>query len=155
VASLEGQGGKTDLQGLGVPIMIAGPWVRPSIYPDIAGILQDPAAAYEQLNRLGGGLVSLPAGDGTAVTTIGGLIKGGKLDANALQQGAVSGIGQLLGAQQPADEAPSEAEASQQPPEDSVTQPKKGKKRQASARPEPASVPKAAAEQALQTLFGN
>jgi AsmA protein len=55
VASLEGQGGKSDLQGLGVPIMIAGPWARPSIYPDIEGILQDPAAAYEQLNRLGGG----------------------------------------------------------------------------------------------------
>ena len=55
VASLEGQGGKTDLQGLGVPIMIAGPWATPSIYPDIEGILNDPAAAYEQLNRLGGG----------------------------------------------------------------------------------------------------
>ena len=40
--------------------MIAGPWARPSIYPDIKGILQDPAAAYQQLNRLGGGLVSLP-----------------------------------------------------------------------------------------------
>ena len=40
VASLEGQGGKTDLQGLGVPIMIAGPWAKPSIYPDIEGILK-------------------------------------------------------------------------------------------------------------------
>ena len=64
VASLEGQGGKADLQGLGVPVVIAGPWARPSIYPDIEGILKDPVAAYEQLNRLGGGLVSLPGAAG-------------------------------------------------------------------------------------------
>ena len=52
VASLEGQGGKADLQGLGVPVVISGPWASPSIYPDIEGILKDPVAAYEQLNRL-------------------------------------------------------------------------------------------------------
>ena len=108
VASLEGQGGKTDLQGLGVPIMITGPWAKPSIYPDIEGILKDPVAAYQQLNRLGGGLVSLPvAGNTGSVSAIGGLIKNGKVGTDALKQGALGGIGALLGNQQPqsADEA--------------------------------------------------
>ena len=41
VASLEGQGGKTDLEGLGVPVAIDGPWAQPAIYPDIAGILRE------------------------------------------------------------------------------------------------------------------
>ena len=103
VASLEGQGGKTDLQGLGVPIMIAGPWAKPSIYPDIEGILKDPEAAYEQLNRLGGGLVSLPGAGSTGSVAIGGLIKNGKISTDALQQGALGGIGALLGAQDPAE----------------------------------------------------
>ena len=113
VASLEGQGGKTDLQGLGVPIMITGPWARPSIYPDIEGILKDPAAAYEQLNRLGGGLVSLPgAGGSGSVSALGGLIENGKVSTDALQQGALGGIGVLLGGQQQsADEAEAPAPA--------------------------------------------
>ena len=102
VASLEGQGGKTDLQGLGVPVMIAGPWAKPSIYPDIEGILKDPVAAHQQLNRLGGGLVSLPgAGNTGSVSAIGGLIKNGKVGTDALKQGALGGIGALLGNQQP------------------------------------------------------
>ena len=119
VASLEGQGGKTDLQGLGVPIMIAGPWAKPSIYPDIEGILNDPAAAYEQLNRLGGGLVSLPgAGNTGSVSAIGGLIKNGKVSTEALKQGALGGIGALLGNQQPqsADAAEAPAPAPPQRP---------------------------------------
>ena len=80
--------------------MIAGPWAKPSIYPDIEGILKDPAAAYEQLNRLGGGLVSLPgAGSTGSVAGIGGVIKNGKIGTDTLGQGAIDGIGELLGAQ--------------------------------------------------------
>ena len=156
VASLEGQGGKADLQGLGVPVIIAGPWARPSIYPDIEGILKDPVAAYEQLNRLGGGLVSLPgAAGGESASAIGDLIENGKLAPDALQGGAVTGLGQLLGAQPPAEAPPPPANAEQQPPsEEAVTPQKKGKKRKA-ARAEPARTPEAAADQALQTLFGN
>ena len=157
VASLEGQGGKADLQGLGVPVIIAGPWARPSIYPDIEGILKDPVAAYEQLNRLGGGLVSLPgAAGGESASAIGDLIENGKLAPDALQSGAVTGLGQLLGAQPPAEAPPPPANAEQQPPsEEAVTPQKKGKKRQAAARAEPARTPEAAVDQALQTLFGN
>jgi AsmA protein len=162
VASLEGQGGKTDLQGLGVPIIIAGPWARPSIYPDIEGILSNPAAAYEQLNRLGGGLVSLPgAGDTGSVAAIGGLIKNGKVGTDALQQGALGGIGALLGNQQSADETPAsapvpttKAKSKQKPVSEAPpAETKKSKKRQAAAEPSPA--PQDAARQLMQNFLGN
>jgi len=164
VASLQGQGGKTDPQGLGVPIMIAGPWAKPSIYPDIEGILQDPAAAYEQLNRLGGGLVSLPGAGATgSVSAIGGLIKNGKVGTDALQQGALGGIGALLGGQgQPSTD---EAEASAPQPaakakpkpkpvsDAAPSETKTSKKRQAAA--EPTAAPQEAANQLLQNFLGN
>ena len=164
VASLEGQGGKSDLQGLGVPIMIAGPWAKPSIYPDIEGILKDPAAAYEQLNRLGGGLVSLPgAGSTGSVPALGGLIKNGKVSTDALQQGALGGIGALLGGepQQSADEAEApaptpaaKAKPKAKPVSDAApAETKKSKKRQAAAEPGPA--PQEAANQLLQNFLGN
>ncbi len=53
VASLKGQGGKEDLKGLAVPIIIKGPWANPKIYPDIEGILRDPEAAFKALAKLG------------------------------------------------------------------------------------------------------
>ena len=53
VASLEGQGGKTDLAGFGVPVVVRGSWDEPKIYPEIAGILDNPDAAYETLRKLG------------------------------------------------------------------------------------------------------
>jgi AsmA protein len=94
VASLEGQGGKTDVQGLGVPVMIVGPWAKPKIYPDIKGILQDPKAAYEQLKQFGGGLAKLPGVDKTGA--ISNMIQDGKINKDALKQG----LGQVLGTQQ-------------------------------------------------------
>ena len=156
VATLEGQGGKSDLQGLGVPVMIAGPWARPSIYPDIEGILKDPAAAYQQLNRLGGGLVSLPGAVNTgSVAGIGDVIKDGKLGTDTLGQNGITGIGQLLGTEQPADQAAPPAEAAPKPASaGAATEAKKGKKRQADARAEPGSAPEAA-QQLMQNFFGN
>jgi AsmA protein len=53
VASLEGQGGESDMAGLPVPVIVKGPWAKPKIYPDIAGILNDPKGAYENLKKLG------------------------------------------------------------------------------------------------------
>lgn len=154
VASLEGQGGKTGLKGLGVPVVISGPWARPSIYPDIEGILQNPVAAYEQLNRLRGGLASLPGAAGDS--GIGSLIKDGKLAPDALKNGAISGIGQLLGAEAPAEEA-SPPDATGQAPvseEETVAPPKKTSKKR-EARAEPALRPDDTAAQALQDFFGN
>ena len=146
VASLEGQGGKNDLAGLGVPVAINGPWAAPSIYPDIAGILENPQAAYEKLSKLGGGLVKLPSADslGGALSSTGGiagLVKGKaggsiedliKADQGSQGQGVVQGLGQLLGAAAPA-AAP--AAASAEPAAPQVKEPikKKGKQKQAKA----------------------
>jgi AsmA protein len=44
----------TDLAGLAVPIIVRGPWAAPKIYPDIAGILDNPQAAYDTLRKLVG-----------------------------------------------------------------------------------------------------
>jgi AsmA protein len=52
VASLQGQGGTDELAGLEVPIKVKGPWANPKIYPDIKGILENPAQAYKALDNL-------------------------------------------------------------------------------------------------------
>lgn len=39
--------------GLGVPVIIQGSWSAPRLYPDIAGILDNPEAAYAQLKAAG------------------------------------------------------------------------------------------------------
>jgi AsmA protein len=144
VASLEGQGGKNDLEGLGVPVAINGPWAAPSIYPDIAGILDNPQAAYEKLSKLGGGLVKLPSADslGGALSSTGGiagLVKGKaggsiddliKADQGSQGQGVVQGLGQLLGANQV---APAAAPAEPAAPQAKEPAKKKGKQKQAKA----------------------
>jgi AsmA protein len=56
IPSLEGQGGSATPAGLGVPVVVRGTWAEPRIYPDIAGILDDPNAAYAKLHALGKGL---------------------------------------------------------------------------------------------------
>ncbi|WP_417711382.1 AsmA family protein [Roseibium aggregatum] len=69
VPTLEGQapqprrkGEDKKLAGLGVPIVIEGPWNDPRIYPDITGILENPEAAYKQLQQTGGELISILQG---------------------------------------------------------------------------------------------
>jgi AsmA protein len=52
LSSAEAQG--LDLAGLAVPIIVRGPWASPKIYPDIAGILENPEAAYDTLRKLVG-----------------------------------------------------------------------------------------------------
>jgi AsmA protein len=142
VASLEGQGGKNDLEGLGVPVAINGPWAAPSIYPDIAGILDNPQAAYEKLSKLGGGLVKLPSADslGGALSSTGGiagLVKGKaggsiedliKADQGSQGPGVVQGLGQLLGAAAPSATPPQSATPQAEQPAK-----KKGKQKQAKA----------------------
>jgi AsmA protein len=70
VPTLEGQapqprrkGEDKKLAGLGVPIVIEGNWNDPRIYPDIKGILENPEAAYKQLEKTGGELISILKGD--------------------------------------------------------------------------------------------
>lgn len=171
VASLEGQGGKKDLAGLGVPVAINGPWTAPSIYPDIAGILENPQAAYAKLSKLGGGLVKLPSADALAGTLgstggIGALVKGkaasiGDLieaDQGTGEQGVVQGLGQLLGGAEAPAPAAAPIESAAPPIEEPVK--KKGKKKQAKASgtaAQPVSAPppaQAAPKQMMQNLLG-
>jgi len=69
VPTLQGQapqprrkGEDKKLAGLGVPIVIEGNWNDPRIYPDIKGILENPEAAYKQLEQAGGELISILKG---------------------------------------------------------------------------------------------
>ncbi len=102
VATLEGQGGNKDVQGLGMPVIVVGPWARPKIYPDIKGILENPVAAYERLKQFGGGLVKLPGVDNLGDTgSLPAIIEDGKINKDALKQGVIEGIGGLLNKQQP------------------------------------------------------
>jgi AsmA protein len=62
VLSLEAQGGATDPVGIGVPVAVQGPWGAPRIYPEVAGILENPDAAYAKLRELGQGLFGMNPG---------------------------------------------------------------------------------------------
>ena len=56
VMTTEGQGRASDPVGFGIPVVIDGPWSQPRIYPDIAGVLDNPDAAYAKLREIGKGL---------------------------------------------------------------------------------------------------
>lgn len=90
VMSLEGQGGTADPVGLGIPVMIQGPWAAPRIYPDMAGILDNPDAAYAKLRELGQGLFGTDPNNKTGKAlgeTLGGMIQQG-LGGSPPQPGA-------------------------------------------------------------------
>jgi AsmA protein len=89
VMTTEGQGRVTDPVGLGIPVMIAGPWGSPRIYPEMQGILDNPEAAYGKLKEMGKGLFGQNgAGLGAA---IGNLLGGGQQGAASGQQGGAGG----------------------------------------------------------------
>jgi AsmA protein len=56
VMTTQGQGASSDPVGFGVPVMVQGPWNQPRFFLDMAGILDNPDAAYAQLRQLGQGL---------------------------------------------------------------------------------------------------
>ena len=56
VLTTAGQGRSGDQVGFGIPVMIEGSWAAPRIYPDIAGALDHPEAAYAKLREMGKGL---------------------------------------------------------------------------------------------------
>jgi AsmA protein len=65
VASLEGQGGKSDAAGISVPVIVEGPWDNLSYRPDLAGMIQGTAtkAVEGVLSGKGVGGI-LPGGGG-------------------------------------------------------------------------------------------
>jgi AsmA protein len=70
VMTTEGQGRAADPVGLGIPVVIEGSWAEPRIYPEMAGILDNPDAAYAKLKDMGKGLF------GTGGGGLGGLLGG-------------------------------------------------------------------------------
>ena len=87
VMTTEGQGRVTDPVGLGIPVMIEGPWAAPRIYPEMHGILDNPEAAYAKLKEMGKGLFGEKgAGIGAAI----GSLLGGQPGAGG-GQGATGG----------------------------------------------------------------
>jgi AsmA protein len=94
VMTTEGQGRATEPVGLGIPVMIEGPWGAPKIYPEMQGMLDNPEAAYAKLKEMGKGLFGAngaglnSAGIGAA---IGGLLGGGQPGAAGAPAGAQPG----------------------------------------------------------------
>jgi len=57
VMTTQGQGSSVaNPVGLGVPVVLEGPWNAPKIYPEMSGILENPEAAFGKLRELGQGL---------------------------------------------------------------------------------------------------
>jgi AsmA protein len=149
VASLEGQGGKNDVSGLGVPVMIVGPWAKPKIYPDIKGILENPAAAYERFKAFGDGVAKLPGLDKIDKTgALQNVIKDGKVDKDALMEG----IGGLIGGTQPAPKATAEPDAAPNAKKSEKSKEAKKKKSKKDAQKDAA---QDAAKQLFDSFLGN
>jgi AsmA protein len=87
VMTTEGQGRAADPVGLGIPVVIDGPWSEPRIYPDMAGILDNPDAAYAKLKEMGKGLF----GSGGGLSGLGGLGGLGNLGGNPSGSGGSGG----------------------------------------------------------------
>jgi AsmA protein len=95
VMTTEGQGRAADPVGLGIPVIIDGPWAEPRIYPEMAGILENPDAAYAKLKEMGKGLFAGSGGGG-----LGGLgALGGSGPGSGPEQSSPLGgkLGETLG----------------------------------------------------------
>jgi AsmA protein len=131
VMTTEGQGRAADPVGFGIPVVIDGPWAQPRIYPDMAGMLDNPDAAYAKLKEMGQGLFG--PGGGLGGSGLGGLLGGnsdgsggsspsdplgGKLGetlGNLLQQGLSQGRNPRRG--MPDSQAPAAPAQSDPPPQ--------------------------------------
>lgn len=77
VLTTQGQGGAGNPIGLGVPVMVEGPWAEPRIHLDVAGILDDPDGTYARLRRLGQGLFGKDGDLNGLGETLGNMIQQG------------------------------------------------------------------------------
>jgi AsmA protein len=97
VLTTEGQGRTSDPVGLGIPVVIDGPWAQPRIYPETAGILDNPDAAYAKLKEMGkglfGGILSGLGGNGSG----GGGSNGTGPGSNGQTDGFGGKLGETLG----------------------------------------------------------
>ncbi|MDA9464613.1 AsmA family protein [Bradyrhizobium sp. CCBAU 53415] len=106
VMTTEGQGRTSEPVGFGIPVMIQGSWSQPRIYPDMAGMLDNPDAAYAKLREMGKGLFG-PDGAGLGnilgslglggTTAPGGDTAAGNANPQAQQPGQNNLLGGPLG----------------------------------------------------------
>lgn len=54
VRAIEGQGGQANVQGLGVPFKVTGPWSKPAFAPDLGNVVQSQMQRVLERNNLGG-----------------------------------------------------------------------------------------------------
>lgn len=101
VLTTEGQGRTSDPVGFGIPVIVDGPWAQPRIYPEMAGILDNPDAAYAKLREMGQGLFG---SNGGLNNLLGGLGLGGGSSgtpgtppSQQAPSGDVGALGQALG----------------------------------------------------------
>jgi AsmA protein len=92
VMTTEGQGRAADPVGFGIPVVIDGPWAEPRIYPDMAGILDNPDAAYAKLKEMGKGLFGAGGLGGLVGSGSGGSGSGGSGQSDQLGK-----LGETLG----------------------------------------------------------
>ncbi|PDT83965.1 AsmA family protein [Bradyrhizobium sp. Y36] len=101
VMTTEGQGRSNEPVGFGIPVMIQGSWSQPKIYPDMAGMLDNPDAAYAKLREMGKGLFGPDgAGLGNILGSLGlggAAAPGGNAAGNATPQAQQPGQNNLLG----------------------------------------------------------
>lgn len=106
VMTTEGQGRANEPVGFGIPVMIQGSWSQPKIYPDMAGMLDNPDAAYARLREMGKGLFGPDgAGLGNILGSLGGNLGldgstapgSGNAAGNANPQAPQPGQNNLLG----------------------------------------------------------
>jgi AsmA protein len=160
LASVKGEGGKNSMLGFPVPIAVSGSWDNPSFYPDIVGVLENPVAAYKQLDKLGGGLIAMPANIFGIDTGEGGLVEKSVAVPTAITKGVVGGIGQMLGVtKKPAEAAPqagdaAPAEANAETPQPAAAQPAEQPAAQAQPKQQTAPQKKKSAP-LFDGIFGN
>ena len=123
VMTTEGQGRASDPVGFGIPVVIDGPWTSPRIYPDIAGILDNPDAAYAKLKEMGKGLFAPgePGNDNSndPSDTLGRL---GETLGNLLQQGLSAGRNRNTAPNGPSRGAPDQPNQGSRPMNDIMRQ---------------------------------
>jgi AsmA protein len=116
VLSMQGQGATGDPVGLGVPVAVEGPWQEPRIYPDIAGIFDNPDDAFARLNALSGGIFG-----GKDGKSGGGLFDSLGQGFDRLLGGNSDGK-QGTGASKPSNEGGKEPSETSRPPSDIIKQ---------------------------------
>lgn len=63
VATSKGQGGKDDLSGVTVPLIITGPWSKPSVTPDLQAMLKDPELMKNNIKNISEGIKDFNSAD--------------------------------------------------------------------------------------------